>query len=236
MGRKRQITTEQEEIDDLMLENAPEIEMPDPNAPYTYVKYNIPGFYIEFPKKLKEEEFDNLGTTYEDFLDNKWVLLSEEQLKFHEENPYVSVKEVLNMELEEIPTLVKPEKTLYSAKVEVVNAINSYDSSEEVNQFTINGETTAWFTPQERANYKNSVDSAKILGVDTLSLFIENTLFEVSTKQAEEILAYIQLYADKCFMVTQQHKINVMALETIEEVEAYDYKSGYPEKLNFNLA
>lgn len=203
----------------------------------TYVRISISGYYIEFPEKIDSEYWEGkIGTTYEDFLDGKWVNLSSKQLKFKADNPSASVKEVINMELEEVEVpLDKPEKTLYDAKVQVVHAIDLYDRSEEVNQFTINQETKLWFTPEERANYKNSVDSAKILGVDKLSLFIENTLFEVYTKQAEDILAYVQLYADKCFIVTQQHKINVMALETIEEVEAYDYKAGYPEKLNFDL-
>lgn len=202
----------------------------------TYVRSSINGYYIEFPEKIDSEYWEGkIGTTYDDFLNNKWINLSSKQLKFKEDNPGASIKEVINMELEEVAPIDKLEKTLYDAKAEIVHAIDLYDKSEEVNQFTINQETEVWFTPEERANYKNSIDSAKILGVDKLSLFIESTLFEVSTEQAEEILAYVQLYADKCFIVTQQHKINVMALKTIEEVETYDYKSGYPEKLNFDL-
>lgn len=48
-------------------------------------------------------------------------------------------------------------------------------------------------------------------------------------------LAQIQLYADRCYIVTETHKSNVNALKTIEEVDNYDITSGYPEKLNFNI-
>ena len=102
-------------------------------------------------------------------------------------------------------------------------------------RFTINGVLTAWFTPAERSNYKSSIEAAKLLGQNTLAFFVEDTLLQVPTNDAEYMLAQIQLYADRCFLVTKNHKVNVMNLETIEEVEKYDYKINYPEKINFNL-
>lgn len=38
---------------------------------YTYIKRNITGHYIELEEKLSLELYDNIGETYEDFLDNK---------------------------------------------------------------------------------------------------------------------------------------------------------------------
>jgi hypothetical protein len=49
------------------------------------------------------------------------------------------------------------------------------------------------------------------------------------------MLAQIQLYADQCFIVTKQHITAVEALETIEEVDAYDVSADYPQRLIFTL-
>jgi hypothetical protein len=126
-----------------------------------------------------------------------------------------------------------PVRTLEQAKKEMIWKIEGYDRSTNVNGFTINGEVEGWFTPDERSNYKSSIDAAKILGVEKLSFFIGDMLLEVTPNQAEYMLAQIQLYADQCYIVTKQHKIAVESFETIEEVDSFNYKGGYPEKINF---
>jgi hypothetical protein len=52
---------------------------------------------------------------------------------------------------------------------------------------------------------------------------------------AEMALAQIQIYADRCYIVTETHKSDVNSFENIEDVDNYDITAGYPEKLNFNL-
>lgn len=47
------------------------------------------------------------------------------------------------------------------------------------------------------------------------------------------MLSALELYALECYNVTAAHKANVMALESVGDVVAYDYESGYPDKLNF---
>ncbi len=197
-------------------------------AKYTYIKKSVRGYYIEFDDMFNPALYNNLGDTYEDFLDNKWVLLSSEQVQFHIDNPTATVKEVWDMEL-----TPAPERTLAQAKNEMLANINSYDRSSNVNGFTINNEIEGWLTPTERSNYRSSIDSAKLLGISNLSFYVGDMLLEVTPTQAEYMLAQIQLYADQCFMVTKQHKIEVEALNTIEAVDAYDYEDGYPEKINF---
>lgn len=107
---------------------------------FTYIKKNIGGFYVEFPEKLSAEEYDNLGSTYEDFLDNKWVLLSEEQVAFHNEHPEASIKQTLEMFIPEAPVYTR---TLEDAKREAISKLNHHDNSEEVNSFTINNALNA---------------------------------------------------------------------------------------------
>ena len=197
-------------------------------ATYTYIKRDIRGYYMEFNEMLNPNLYDNLGTTYQDYLNNKWVLLSDEQVAFHNEHPTASVKEVWDMELTPIPP-----RTLEQAKTEMIQRIDEYDTSDNVNGFTINDEVEGWFTPEERSNYRSSIDAAKLLGVSGLSFYVGDMLLEVTPTQAEYMLAQVQLYADQCFMVTKQHKLTVEALETIEEVDKFDYTADYPQKINF---
>lgn len=199
-------------------------------ATYTYIKFDIKGYFIDFGEKFNKDLYNNLGETYQDFLDNKWVCLSDEQKAFHEANPKASVSEVWNMEL--TPT---PQRTLDDAKAEMKNKIRQYDSSESVNSFTINENGSYWFTPTERSNYKTSIDSAELLKVETLSLYVGDMPLTLPTETAKGMLAQIQLYADACYNVTKAHESAVDALETIEDVDAFEFMEGYPKKVNFDI-
>lgn len=200
-----------------------------------YIRKNILGYYIQFPEEIDAEVWEGkIGTTYEDFLLQKWVPLTEEQVQFHLDNPGASIKEVLDMEL--FPEYEPTEKELLDkAKQTKLWELASYDSSTDVNSFTINDKLRTWFTPEQRANYKNSIDSAKLLGIDKLQLLVENQIIELPTEKANQLLAMIQLYADTCYIVTKQHEATINSLETFEEVEDYDFTVGYPSKLNFEL-
>lgn len=134
-----------------------------------------------------------------------------------------------------VPT---PEERLAQAKRQKVAELEAYDSSEEVNSFLVNignEAVMAWFTPEQRADYKNSIDAAELLGRDVVRPVINGREIKLPVSVAKTALAKIQLYANKCYGVTEQHKANVMALTTIEEVEAYDYHTGYPERLKFEI-
>ena len=203
----------------------------------TYIRNNIKGYYIEFSEPLDPVVWEGkIGTTYQDFIDGKWVHLSAEQLAFRAEHPSASIREVIAMEITPAPP-----RTLEQAKSEKISQINSYDSSDAVNSFNIimDGETiTDWFTPDIRANYKLSIDSAETVGTETLSIPINgiDDPVELPVQTAKVMLAQIHLYADACFRVTKAHIAAVEALDTIGAVDAYDYETGYPEKPVFNLA
>jgi hypothetical protein len=156
------------------------------------------------------------------------VLLSAEQVAFRNEHPNATIKEVWDMELAPMPP-----RTIEEAKEEMQQTIDNYDKSPDINGFTVNGSINGWFTPEERSNYKSSIDAAKLIGVSALTFFIGDLQLEVTPTQAEYMLAQIQLYADQCFIVTKQHKIEVNALDTIESVDEYPYQQGYPNKIIF---
>lgn len=198
---------------------------------YTYVKRNIPRHYVTLENKLNPNLYSNIGSTYQDYLYNKYVLLTDEQVAFHNEYPEATVEEVFNLAINDNS---EPARTLEIAKREMLQKIDSHDASDEVNGFLING-IKAWFTVQERNNYKASIDSAKLLGIESLSFFVGDHLLTITPEMAEHMLAAIQLYADQCFIVTKQHKLKVESLESIEEVDLYDYYAGYPKMLEFEL-
>lgn len=129
-------------------------------------------------------------------------------------------------------------RTLEQAKAEKIAEIEQYNDSDNVNEFSVvkDGVTvTDWLTPEKRSNYRNSIDAANLVGLDSLSLYVGGMPVTLPTQTAELMLAQIQLYADQCFIITEQHKAAVDALETIEAVDAYDYETGYPEKLRFEV-
>ncbi len=196
-------------------------------ARYTYIKRDVTDYYVECDELLSPSCFP-IGETWDDFISNKYVLLSDEQVAFREANPDATIKEVWDMQL--TPPHVR---TLEEAKAEMIQKIVEYDSSDNVNAFIINDSVKAWFTADERANYRNSIDSAETLGVEELTFFAGNMLITVPTANAKIMLSTVQLYADQCYIVTQLHKDTVNKLDTIEAVDSFDYTSGYPEMPSF---
>lgn len=197
----------------------------------TYVNKNAKGNYITLDKELDSVLYNNIGYSYEHYLNGWWVKLNQEQIDFHTKNPNASVQEVLEMKLKDEPIVDE----LVEAKNNKLREIKSYDQSNAVNGFIVNDSIVTWLKVQERLNYKQSVESAKLLGEESLEFLIEGMPFNISIEQAEYMLAMIQRYADKCFIVTEQHKANVNAMTLVEQIEAYDHKEGYPEMLKFEL-
>lgn len=198
---------------------------------YVYANKSIKGNYATFDKKLDKDLYNNIGTTYAHYQCGWWVELNDVQLRIHEEYPNASVQEVLEMKLKDKHIVDK----FAEAKNNKLREIQAYDQSKEVNGFIVNDSIVTWLSVQERLNYKQSVEAAKLLGETTLDFLIEGMPFNVSVEQAEYILAMIQRYADRCFIVTAQHKAAVNDMTSIEEVKTYDFKYGYPEMLKFNL-
>ena len=197
---------------------------------YYYVNIDKEGFYIE-----SDIHILTVGDSYQDFLDGVFVQLSNVQLAYHNDHPEASVRDVLFVMSYEDGVVTFSEDYLPQVKNEKFAALEEYDESDNINDFTVNGEIHAWFTPDERSNFKSSIESAKTLGVENLQLFIGDTLFTIPTTQAEVMLAQIQLYADNCYIRTKQHQIAIEALDSVAAVDAYDFTVGYPEKLNFNI-
>ena len=123
---------------------------------------------------------------------------------------------------------------LEAAKTEVEAAITSYDSSSSVNSFLLNG-MEVWLDKATRVGLMNSTSISKNMGQEKTSLWLGSYQLEVDCDKAIQLLSALEMYALECFNVTAAHKKAVSELDNIEAVLTYDYKSGYPEKLNMEV-
>ena len=124
--------------------------------------------------------------------------------------------------------------TLEKAKKEKLEAILAYDTSSDVNGFMLNG-NKVWLDKGTRLGLMNSIQITRDMGQDTTTLWFDGYKLEVRCDMAIMLLSSLEMYALECFNVTAAHKKAVRELTTIEEVEAYDYKTGYPKQLDINL-
>lgn len=124
--------------------------------------------------------------------------------------------------------------TLEKAKKEKLAAILVYDTSSDVNGFMLNG-NKVWLDKETRVGLMNSTKITRDLGHDTTTLWFDGYKLEVRCDMAIMLLSSLEMYALECFNVTAAHKKAVSELTTIEEVEAYDYKTGYPKQLDIKL-
>lgn len=132
-----------------------------------------------------------------------------------------------------------PTELLERAKANKINEIEMYDSSDAVNSFRVNVGNEVidtWITPEQRSDYKNSIDAAELLGMTEVHPVLNGVAITLDIQTAKMALAKIQIYANQCYGVTATHKAAINALETVEEVEAYDFERLYPEKLVFDLS
>lgn len=116
------------------------------------------------------------------------------------------------------------------AKAAKIAQIAAYSDSEAVNSLTFHGIKT-WLTRTVRDGYDTSITAAKNLGEPNVTFMVGDKEMQLPVEQARRVLDLVQRYADACFLVTERHKIAVKSLQTVEEVESYDYTKGYPEKL-----
>lgn len=124
---------------------------------------------------------------------------------------------------------------LNAAKQGVLQEISEYDSSSAVNSFGIGGKSV-WLPKDTRLGLRMNVSDAEALGGDKVTFWLSGFgSLDVKTAAAKQMLTALEVYAFECYNVTAEHKANVLALTSVEEVLGYDYTKGYPEKLNFDL-
>ena len=122
--------------------------------------------------------------------------------------------------------------TLEDVKRNKVDEILAYDNSSEINEFSIGG-VPMWLDKATRAGLLLRFEAEGKVGREQTTLWNEGVSYTLPLADAMQMLIALELYASECYDNTQRHLAEVSKLETIAEVEAYDYTIGYPAKLAF---
>lgn len=125
-----------------------------------------------------------------------------------------------------------PEEILARAKENKIAELESYDSSDAVNSFSVSGKDM-WIDAQTRQQLRISLDAMQAIGRETVTKWFDGEQYTYPTSLWYQMLAAVEVYASDALNVTESHKAAINALTAIQEVEGYDYTTGYPEKLEF---
>ena len=189
---------------------------------YEYVQVRINGrptldkCYEAILKAFKNEE----GTSLYD----RWTLST------HQDPQYAEIEYLIKVDF----GLEEEDTPLSKQKRKLINEINAYDTSDEVNSFFLNG-IKVWLNKDTRVGLMNSLTIEKNAGKEESTLWFNNICITINCDAAIQMLSALELYALNCYNVTAKHKVAVENLNNLEEALGYDYTVGYPEKLSFTI-
>ena len=127
-----------------------------------------------------------------------------------------------------------PEELLERAKHEKLMEIESYDQSSSVNSFTINGQEM-WLTVDERQQIATQISANEAVGRETMTRYFGGQEFTFPISTWKQMLVALEVYAGDALNVTESHKAAVEAIDNVEDVDGYNYTTGYPDKLHFDV-
>lgn len=113
-----------------------------------------------------------------------------------------------------------------------IEKLIEYDSSDSVNDFSIQG-IHLWLDLPKRTGLKLRFEAEQAQGQEDTVLWHNGMQFPLKIQDALMMLFAIEVYASACYDNTQRHAAAISALDEKEELEAYDFTTGYPEKLEF---
>ena len=122
-----------------------------------------------------------------------------------------------------------------AAQKMVLEQIDKYDTSPSVNSFVLDGQRV-WLDFELRDRVYQGNERLKNVGREETTLWFGDKCYNMSIEQAQSIISHIEAYAKDCYNATAQHKANVSAMETVEDVLGYDYTKGYPEQLKMEVS
>lgn len=124
------------------------------------------------------------------------------------------------------------EETIEDVRRHKKEELERYDKSEEVNSFEVNG-MSMWLDKYTRTVLMLRFNAEMASGKTETSLWYDGIEFPLPLDNAVKMLYAIEVYASQCYGNTQKHMAEINKLETKEEIENYDYRVDYPEKLKF---
>ena len=201
------------------------------NAPDYVVKSHVYGknpydmFIVNYNVDKDNDSFDT-ATIMEPSLEDLNVSLGSKFIPMNE------VKQVMD-ELQSAGNVnFTEDRMLIFAKDNLIRAIDDYDTSKAVNEFTFNG-IPLWLDWQERPRLLNRFISEKTTGLKSTTLWLGTKSIVIpNIDDAIKLMYALECYASACFDNTSRHKANCEALTDLEEVLNYDFRTGYPAKIN----
>lgn len=136
-------------------------------------------------------------------------------------------------ELARVGATLTTEEQVELAKGNAVKLIDEYDTSSNVNSFTLGG-MPLWVSRADRTTLKVRFESELAAGLTSTTLWYGLVPIPIEDiTQGLAMLVALEVYASRCFDTTAAHKAAVMKLTSVEAVLAYDFTQGYPDKLAF---
>ena len=129
--------------------------------------------------------------------------------------------------IEPTPT---PEELLARAKADKIAELEAYDAN-EVNSFSVNGKDM-WLDHDVRQQLRISLDALSQAGRENVTKWFDGERYAYPIDVWYYMLGLVEVYASDALNVTESHKAAINALESIADVEEYQF-TGYPEKLSF---
>ena len=123
------------------------------------------------------------------------------------------------------------DEELKIAKDNKINDISKYDTSDAVNSFSING-VSLWLNRNDRNALMRRFEAEKASGIENTTLWYGINKFDLAVYDAINMLNNIEVYACKCYDATASHKAAVEHLTSIDDVNNYNYTTGYPDKIS----
>jgi len=187
---------------------------------------------IAIDSELTKQCGFNIGETYADIKDGKFAAMSLGQVGFWETNPSAQVKEIWDCELTpEPPPYVQ---TLEEVKLQKIADLMAYDASNAVNGFYItrDGNTfELWLKPEERASLSILLNGARKVGLTELSLSFGGLQITETIDNMELMQFVIEKYAYEAVVHRDGvHRAAIESCQTIQEVDNYDFTTGWPLK------
>jgi len=119
----------------------------------------------------------------------------------------------------------------------LIEAIDIYDKSENINSFLIGG-IPMWLDKATRTGLAYTITVEESLGNETTSLWYESeppVEFTLPVGIMKQMLGAVEVYAKETYNVTLRHKAAVYDLNDVQALLKYDFRTGYPDKLQFNF-
>lgn len=126
-----------------------------------------------------------------------------------------------------IPVLRRYEPSIEELRIIKLQELEEYDRSSAVNTISISG-VSGWLDKATRVGLVNSISVEQASGRTETSIWLGDHRFVMPIAEAVGILRQIEIYTVDCNNATRGHAAAIKELRSKEDIEAYDFRTGYP--------